>query len=188
MKNWRLAVLVAFQLALCLCVAGLFGGPAVAQTTYGSIAGTVMDPSGAAIADAQVTLTNLATTEKRVAPSGGDGLYAFVNLLPGRYSIVAEKTGFKRITRPEVIVEVGQAVRIDVTLQVGDVSQTIEVTSETPLLQAETSSIGQVVEERKANELPLNGRNVFNLITLAPAVIPQGSSGGTPVGVNPFGW
>jgi hypothetical protein len=188
MKNLRIAVLVALQLALCLCVAGLFGGLTAAQTTYGSIAGTVSDPSGAAIADAQVTLTNLATTEKRVAPSGGDGLYAFVNLLPGRYSILAEKTGFKRITRPEVIVEVGQSVRIDVTLQVGDVNQTIEVTGETPLLQAETSSIGQVVEQRKANELPLNGRNVFSLITLAPSVVPQGSAGGTPVGVNPFGW
>jgi Carboxypeptidase regulatory-like domain len=188
MKNLRFVVLTVLELALCLCIAGLFSKPLAAQTTYGSIAGTVSDSSGAAIADAQVTLTNLATTEKRVAQSGSDGLYAFVNLLPSRYSIVAEKTGFKRVTRPELIVEVGQSVRIDVTLQVGDVNQTIEVTSETPLLQAETSSIGQVVEERKATELPLNGRNVFNLITLAPAVIPQGSSGGTPVGVNPFGW
>jgi hypothetical protein len=188
MKNLRLAVLVALQLTLCLCVAGVFGGRLAAQTTYGSIAGTVTDSSGAAIADAQVTLTNSATTEKRVAQSEADGLYTFVNLLPGRYSIVSEKTGFKRITRPEVIVEVGQSVRIDITLQVGDVSQTIEVTGETPLLQAETSSIGQVVEQRKANELPLNGRNVFSLITLAPSVVPQGSAGGTPVGVNPFGW
>jgi len=188
MKNWRLAVLVALQLTLCLCVAGLFCGSVAAQTTYGSIAGTVSDASGAAIADAQVALTNLGTTEKRVAQSGADGLYAFVNLLPGRYGIVAEKTGFKRVTRPEIIVEVGQSVRIDITLQVGDVNQTIEVTAETPLLQAETSSIGQVVEQRKANELPLNGRNVFSLITLAPSVVPQGSAGGTPVGVNPFGW
>src|SRR5258707_1354918 len=188
MKNLRLAISIVLQLALCLFVAGVFNGRLAAQTTYGSIAGTVTDASGAAIADAQVTLTNLATTEKRVAQSGADGLYDFVNLLPGRYSIVAEKTGFKRITRPEVIVEVGQSVRIDITLQVGDVNQTIEGTAETPLLQAETSSIGQVVEQRKATELPLNGRNVFNLITLAPAVIPQGSSGGTPVGVNPFGW
>src|ERR1700756_5188857 len=188
MKNLRFAVLIVLQLALCLGVAGVFGGRLAAQTTYGSIAGTVSDASGAAIADAQVTLTNLATTEKRVAQTGSDGLYDFVNLLPGRYSIVAEKTGFKRITRPEVIVEVGQSVRIDVTLQVGDVSQTIEVTAETPLLQSETSSLGQVVEQRKANELPLNGRNVFNLITLAPSVVPQGSAGGTPVGVNPFGW
>jgi hypothetical protein len=188
MKNLRFVVLSVLALALCLSVAGLFGNPLAAQTTYGSIAGTATDASGAAIADAQVTLTNLGTAEKRVAQSGADGLYDFVNLLPGRYSIVAEKTGFKRITRPEVVVEVGQSVRIDITLQVGDVNQTIEVTGETPLLQAETSSIGQVVEQRKANELPLNGRNVFSLITLAPSVVPQGSAGGTPVGVNPFGW
>ncbi len=143
MRNFRLAISIVLQLALCLCVAGIFGGRLAAQTSYGSIAGTVTDASGAAIADAQVTLSNLATNEKKVDKSGTDGLYAFVNLLPGRYSIAAEKTGFKRVTRPEVIVEVGQAVRIDITLQVGDVSQTIEVTSETPLLQAETSSIGQ---------------------------------------------
>src|SRR5207302_1726234 len=76
----------------------------------------------------------------------------------------------------------------DLTMQVGDMTQTVEVTGETPLLQSETSSLGQVVEERKANELPLNGRNVFNLISLAPSVVPQGSATGTPVGVNPFGW
>src|SRR5713101_1241537 len=176
------------QTALCLSLAAVFAPRLSAQTAYGSIAGTVADSSGAAISDAQVTLTNTNTAEKREQQSGTDGLYAFVNLLPGRYRVDVEKTGFKRVSRPEVIVEVGQVVRIDLALQVGDVSQTIEVTSETPLLQAETSSLGQVVEERKATELPLNGRNVFNLITLAPAVIPQGSSGGTPVGENPFGW
>ena len=64
----------------------------------------------------------------------------------------------------------------------------VEVTAETPLLQAETSSLGQVVEERKANELPLNGRNIFNLITVSPSVVAQGGSGGTPVGQNPFSW
>src|SRR6202030_2217195 len=144
--------------------------------------------SGAAISGADVTLTNTGTTEKRVQQTGSDGLYSFVNLLPGQYRIDVEKPGFKRISRPDVVVEVGQSVRIDVSMQVGEVSQTVEVTGETPQLQAETSSIGQVVEERKANELPLNGRNVFNLISLAPSVVPQGSATGTPVGVNPFGW
>src|SRR5258705_10335939 len=187
-RKFNLVLGALLQLALCLSLATVFAPRLSAQTTYGSVAGAVSDVSGGAIADAQITLTNLDTGEKRVQQSGTDGLYSFINLLPGRYRIDVEKTGFKRVTRPEVIVEVGQSVRIDITLQVGDVSQTIEVTGETPLLQAETSSIGQVVEERKANELPLNGRNVFNLITLAPAVIPQGSSGGTPVGVNPFGW
>jgi hypothetical protein len=140
------------------------------------------------MADAQVTLTNLDTSEKRIQRTDSDGLYSIVNLVPGKYRVDVEKTGFKRTSRLDVVVEVQQTARIDLSMQVGDVSQTVEVNEETPLLQAETSSLGQVVEERKANELPLNGRNVFNLISLAPSVVPQGSAGGTPVGVNPFGW
>src|SRR6266850_5877527 len=124
--------------------------------------GSVVDSSGAAIADAQVTLTNLGTSEKRTQSTGSDGLYSFVNLNPGRYKIEAEKTGFKHFTRPEVVVEVNQSARIDVTLQVGDVTQVVEVTGDTPLLQTETSSLGQVVEQRQVTELPLNGRNIFN--------------------------
>jgi Carboxypeptidase regulatory-like domain len=183
-----LAVFALFSLALCLSLAGVFVAPASAQTTYGSISGDVTDLSGGAIADAQITLTNLDTGEKRIQQSGPDGFYSFVNLLPGRYRIDVEKTGFKRVTRPEVVVEVSKVVRIDLSLQVGDVNQTVEVTGETPQLESETSSLGQVVEQRKANELPLNGRNVFNLVALAPSVVPQGSATGTPVGVNPFGW
>jgi Carboxypeptidase regulatory-like domain/TonB dependent receptor len=188
MKKLRFSYLSACGLALSLCVACIFAPTLSAQTTYGSIAGSVSDPSGAAIADAQASLTNIGTAEKRVQNTSPDGLYNFVNLIPGKYRIDVEKTGFKRTTRPEVTVEVGQSVRIDLAMQVGDVTQTVEVTGETPQLQAETSSLGQVVEERKVNELPLNGRNVFNLISLAPSVVPQGSAGGTPVGVNPFGW
>jgi hypothetical protein len=188
MKNWRFALVVSITLALSVCVPGLFAPALLAQNNYGSVSGTVGDASGAAIADAQVTLTNVGTGEKRVTTAGPDGLYSFVNLTPGEYRLEAEKTGFKRTSRPSVIVEVGQSARIDFALQVGDVTQTVEVTSELPLLQAETSSLGQVVEERKANELPLNGRNVFNLVALAPAVIAQGGANGTPVGENPFGW
>jgi hypothetical protein len=187
-SDFRFVVVCALALSFCVAYMMMFNPPLLAQTTYGSIAGAITDSSGAAISDAQVTLTNAGTAEKRVQPTGPDGLYDFVNLIPGRYRIDVEKTGFKHITRPDVVVDVGQSVRIDLTMQVGDVTQSVEVTGETPLLQAETSSLGQVVEERKANELPLNGRNVFNLISLAPSVVPQGSATGTPVGVNPFGW
>src|ERR1700745_384073 len=187
-SKFNLVLAALLQLALCLSLATVFAPRLSAQTAYGSVAGAVSDVSGGAIADAQVTLTNLGTAEKRMQQSGTDGLYSFVNLLPGRYRIDVEKTGFKRVSRPEVIVEVGQVVRIDLPLQVGEVTQTIEVPGETPELQSETSSLGQVVQERKANELPLNGRSVFNLISLAPSVVPQGSATGTPVGVNPFGW
>ena len=160
--------------------------PMRAQTTYGSIAGAVSDPSGAAVAGAQVTLTNLGTSEKRTQSTGNDGLYLFVNLLPGRYGIDVEKSGFKRYTRPEIVVDVNQNAHVDAVMQVGDVNQTVEVTAETPLIQTETSSLGQVVDTREANELPLNGRNLFNLTTITPSVVPQGNTLGTVVGKNPF--
>src|SRR6266850_2795759 len=173
-----LSLVVAFS--TCIFVQG--------QSTYGSITGLITDPSGAAIGDARVTLTNLGTAEKRVQPTGSDGLYSFVNLIPGNYRIEVEKQGFKRITQEPVVVQVQQSSKIDVALPIGQATETVEVTSETPLLQSETSSLGQVVEQRKANELPLNGRNVFNLITVSPAAVAQGGAGGTPVGQNPFSW
>jgi len=156
------------------------------QSTYGSIAGSVTDTSGAVVTDANVTLTNLGTAEKRTQSSGADGLFTFVNLFAGQYRIDVEKQGFKHFTRTPITVDVQQNTRIDAALQVGEVSQVVEVTSETPLLQAETSSLGTVVDQREANELPLNGRNIFNLTTITPSVIPQGSTEGNVVGKNPF--
>src|SRR5215472_9639514 len=131
MKNTKAVVLSFSAVFLFFVSLPLFNASVVAQSTYGSIAGALTDTSGAAIADAQVTLTNLGTAEKREQSTSADGLYSFVNLFPGRYKLEAEKTGFKHFTRPEVVVEVNQSVRIDVTLQVGDVPQTVEVTGET---------------------------------------------------------
>ena len=158
------------------------------QSTYGTVDGSVTDPSGAALPGAQVTLTNKGTQEKHTQVTGGEGSYQFVNVIPGEYRLDIEKSGFKHFARPNVTVQVQQDTHIDAALTVGQVSETVEVTSESPLLQAETSSLGQVVEERKANELPLNGRNIFNLITISPAAIAQGGSGSSPVGQNPFSW
>jgi len=158
------------------------------QSTYGSMSGMVSDPSGLAIAGASVTLTNLSTTEKRTQTSGDDGRFTFVNLFQGQYRIDIEKQGFKHFVRSNVVVQVQQDTHIDAALAVGQVTETIEVTGQTPLLQTETSSLGQVVEERKADELPLNGRNIFNLITISPAAVAQGGSGGSPVTQNPFSW
>jgi hypothetical protein len=178
-----------WTLVLSLTLLALVVSPSLqGQSTYGSVAGAVTDPSGAAIADAQVTLTNVGTQEARKQPSGSEGLFQFVNVIPGQYRMDVEKAGFKHFTRQPVVVEVQQVVRIDVPLSIGELSQTVEVNAETPLLQTETSSLGQVVEQRKANELPLNGRNIFNLITISPAAVAQGGSGGTPVSQNPFSW
>jgi Carboxypeptidase regulatory-like domain/TonB dependent receptor-like, beta-barrel len=160
----------------------------LAQSTYGSVSGTVTDPSGAAVPGANITLTNIGTGEKRTQTSSDNGQYTFVNLFQGSYRIDIEKQGFKHFARPGVVVEVQQDSHIDAALTVGQVSETVEVTSEIPLLQTESSSLGQVVDQRKADELPLNGRNIFNLITVSPAAVAQGGSGGSPVGQNPFSW
>jgi hypothetical protein len=187
-------LLFVFAVCFSICLAAmLLGSPLAAQTTFGSISGSVADASGSAVPDAQVTLTSTATAAKQTYTTGGDGLYSFVNLNPGEYRLDVEKAGFKHYKRESVIVQVAQAVRIDAVMEVGAVSQTVEVTAETPLLTPTDTSLGQVINQRETNEIPLNGRNVFSLITLSPAAIAGGSgsggaTGGSQVGPNPFSW
>src|SRR6185437_5581311 len=174
---------------LAAVVAFLLAAPVTyAQTTFGSIVGNVTDPSGAAVGNTEVTLTNLGTNEKRTDTTSSDGLYQFVNLPPGQYSVGVQKPGFKGVLRSPVTVQTQTTTKIDLALQVGEVSQTVEVTSQTPLLQPETSTLGQVIDQRKTNTLPLNGRNPLNLVALVPSVVPQGGSMSNPNGQNPFAW
>jgi hypothetical protein len=175
-------------LALLIVLAFLSFPLVHGQSTYGSVAGSVTDSSGAVIADAQVTLTNLGTSEKRIQLTGNGGLYSFVTVNPGQYRVEAEKEGFKHIAREPLVAQVQQNTRIDIVMQAGMITEVANVTAETPLLQSESSSLGQVIEQREANELPLNGRNIFNLAALSPAVVPQGQSNDTPVGKNIFAW
>src|SRR5882762_4309759 len=113
------------------------------QNVYGSITGVVTDASGAAIADTKVTLTNVETGEKRTIDSDGPGNYSFPNILPGRYKLEAEKTGFKKFVREPIVVQIESGLRVDIALPVGAQSETVEVTTETPLLQSETQSVGE---------------------------------------------
>src|SRR6202167_5806826 len=190
-RNRFLLVLFA---CLCVCLgAMLMGSPLSAQSTFGSITGTVTDASGSAVPDAAVTLTSSTTDFKSTFTTGAGGEYTFVNLNPGPYTIEVDKPGFKHVKRTDVLVQVQIGTRIDVALEVGAQSQTVEVTAETPLLQPNSATLGQIVDERKTNEIPLNGRNVFNLILLSPAAIAGGSgsgsaTGGSQVGPNPFSW
>ncbi len=176
-----------FRLTACL-VPLLAASSCFGQTFYGSMVGSVTDPSGSAVPQANVTLTNLGTAERRNMPADSSGNYQFVNLVPGQYKIEVETAGFRRFVREPITVEVLCAVRIDVPMQVGDVSQVVEISAQTPLLQTENASLGQVVESRKVLEMPLNGRNVFGLVALVPGVVPGGQSGTTPTGTNPFAW
>jgi len=163
-----------------------------AQNVYGTLAGTVTDSSGASIADAAVTLTNLDNGEKRAIQSDSSGNYAFPNIPPGRYKLEGEKAGFKKFAQEPILVQIESGLRVNIVLAVGSQTETVEVTSEVPLLQTETQSLGQVVEQRSVTELPLNGRNPLALVALTPGVVPQGqpsagnSSLGNPVGANPF--
>jgi len=156
------------------------------QAFYGSIVGTVDDSSGAALASTTVALTNSATGDRRQVVTASDGSYRFVNLVPGTYRLEIERAGFKRYTRDQIDVSVESQVRTDIEMQVGDVNQSVEVQAEVPLLQTETANLSQVVDSRAVEELPLNGRNILNLISLAPGVVPQGSSEGSLTGKNVF--
>lgn len=116
------------------------------QNVYGKIAGTVADSSGASIGEANVTLTNLDTDAKVQIKTDSSGNYSFVDILPGRYKIQVEKSGFKNFVREPIIVEIESGLKIDIVLPVGAASETVEVTGQAPLLQPETNSLGQVIE------------------------------------------
>src|SRR5260221_9007866 len=152
-------------LGLLLC----FGLPLLGQT-LGDISGRVTDPSGAGVPPAAVTLTSTATNAVRTAETTGEGLYTFTSVPPGIYNIKVEHPGFRTVSSTNVEVQVQQSVRLDLTLQVGQVSETVEVSAQAALLQSENAPLGHVVENREIVEAPLNGREYLNLVTLSPNV------------------
>jgi hypothetical protein len=165
----------------------------VAQVTNGSLVGTVTDASGGVVPGSTVTLTNVGTADQRTAKTDSDGRYQFFSLVPGTYRLDVETAGYKKFSRQPIEIQVQTATRVDVTLQVGDVKQTIQVTAESPLLQTETATLGSTIAGRQVLEMPLNGRNIMNLVALAPGVVPQGTSMTTVLnnqngGTNPAGW
>src|SRR6202171_2872862 len=176
------------KLVLGLMLALLLHGILVAQSADASLTGRITDPNKAVITGATVTVINSGTWIHYQGLTNETGTYYVSNLPPGRYRIEVEKIGFKAVIESGLILHVQDALEINFEMTLGSALESVTVEGSPPPLDTESSTIGTVVEQRKANELPLNGRNVFNLIVLAPSVIPQGSSTGTPVGVNPFGW
>jgi Carboxypeptidase regulatory-like domain len=160
----------------------LLAHPSGAQTTYGTILGNVTDSTGASIPDANVTLINTDTQARRIATSSSEGDYQFPNLIPGNYEVDFEKQGFAISRREGIVVTVKASIRVDAKMQIGDVNQTVSIDTTMPLLETEPGALGQLVEGKQVQEMPLNGRNVFNLLILAPGVVPQGSTGGNPLG------
>ncbi len=155
-------LLITFALVMAK---GLF-----AQVDTGQVLGTVKDQSGAVVPGAKVTLTNEGTTFTTFTTTGPDGTYIFTPVKIGTYTVAAEFQGFQKATRKGVVVNVQQNVVMDFTLQPGQLTQVVEVTGEAPLLQSTEGSVGQVVDARIVNDLPLNGRNFTFLAQLSAGV------------------
>ena len=145
----------------------LLAGLSLLGQTVGEITGQVGDSSGAGVPNATVTLTNTTTNAVRQASSNDQGLYTFASVPPGIYNVKVEHTGFKTTTSNNVEVQVQQTVRLDLLLQVGQVSESIEVSAAADLLQAENATVGTVVETQSITQLPLNGREYLNLVALS---------------------
>jgi hypothetical protein len=168
---WAVLLLAGF-LALVHC-------SSLAQVDTGAIVGTVQDASGANIPDATVTVTVEATGRKQATQTGPDGSYILSPLKLGAYTLTAEKQGFKTTTQEHIQVTIQARLEINPKLEIGSISQNVEVTSSGPILDTQSSSLQQLVGQRAIDKLPLNGRNAVFLAQLAPGVtIAQNDSRG----------
>jgi hypothetical protein len=177
-------------LAAIVCAVLFFLLPTnvLAQSTNASLTGRITDASKAVVPNAKVIVINTGTRVRDETVTNETGSYYVTDLQPGTYRIEVEKLGFKVVIKANFILHVQDTMEVNFEMVLGSASESVTVQGGAPLLDTESSTIGTVVEQRRVNELPLDGRNVFNLIELAPSVVPQGSATGTPVGVNPFGW
>ena len=173
-------------LAVALACVGATAISAHAQNIFGSIVGTVDDSSGAVLPKAGITVTNIATGEKRVVTSDDQGNYQVLSLPRGEYKVDIDAQGFKHFSRSPIDVVVDQVARVDVAMSIGDQSQTVTVTGAPPIMQTDSASLGQAIEGTAVRDLPLNGRNVLALVALVPGVVPQGASNTNLSGQNVF--
>jgi Carboxypeptidase regulatory-like domain len=162
------------HLALSLIWLCLLSGAALGQEFRATITGRVLDQNKAAVAGATVTLRNPRTNEAVSAPTNADGVYNIPFLQPGSYNITVEAAGFKKYVRDNQELQVGQTASIDVALEIGAASETVTITGDAPLLEETKADRGNVIENRRIVELPLNARNPFMLSTLTPGITYNG--------------
>ncbi len=145
-----------------------------AQSTQGGVHGAITDASGAAVPNVKVTLTNEGTSESRVGSTNADGFYDFSNVIPATYTVVAEAPSFKKFERKTVIVGTQEYLTVDVRLEVGNVTESVLVTEQMPLVESSNASQGQVLDNQKLSDLPNLGRNPFMMSRLSQNVVPVG--------------
>jgi hypothetical protein len=157
-------------LSLAILVVGIFlhEQAAFAQNTTGDVLGTVTDSTGAVIPNATVTITNLGTHEVRKAITHGQGEYVFSLLSLGDYQIRVEAHGFKSINLARFTLTVGERRRQDVAMTIGEQSETIQVSTEPPALQTDSTTLGDTLEPQAVQDLPTEGRNYYSLVDIAP--------------------
>lgn len=157
------------HLPLMLCLLLMSVG-ATAQVEQATITGTVTDSSGATVSGASVKITQEGTNVAINRTTDNAGVYRVGNLTPGSYTVETTKAGFSKSIHRNFVVEVGQTARLDIKLAVGSTTQTVEVTSLPPIMQAETATVSQVIPATAVQHLPLNGRNMAELAVVAPGV------------------
>jgi hypothetical protein len=158
------------SLLVTLVALAAFAVSASAQSIYGSIRGLVTDPSSAIVANAKVSLINEGTSAERSATTNTSGEYVFSQVTPGTYTVDVETQGFKKVQRKGVILETQNQITVDMQLEVGNVAESISVTTETPLIETATASQGQVIDNQKLIDLPNIGRNPFMMSKLTPTI------------------
>lgn len=172
--------MIALRTLLCLCLALWLGSALFAQTTTATVNGRVTDSAASAIPGTTVTLVNTQTGITQAAETNDDGFYSFPFLQPASYRLTVERSGFQKFVT-EFDLTVNQTARVDASLNVGQVSESVTIAEHSVMVESETSSLGQVITSRQVEELPLNGRNPFALASLSAGVVPLGSFG---VGLN----
>jgi hypothetical protein len=164
------SILSFLILAIGVSLAAPFAG---AQSTGGRIRGTVTDPSGGAVATATMTLINEATHATREVQSGENGEYIFIEAPVGTYEIDATLQGFKKYVRKGIPLDLNQVIAVDIVLQIGAASESIEVTGAPPVVDTSSTQLGAIVNDRASTQLPLNQRDVYQLLQLQPGVQSQ---------------
>ncbi|MBV9610998.1 MAG: carboxypeptidase regulatory-like domain-containing protein [Acidobacteriaceae bacterium] len=150
-------------------------GRVMAQEAHGSISGTVTDPSGAAVPDAHVTAQNVATGVPIRTKTNSTGDYSLLYLIPGQYSLTVEHPSFEKLVRTGIDIRVGDDLKLDLPLSVGNVQQTVVVKETTPMLQAENADLGATMNQAQISQLPLSDGNPFILARLAAGTVFTGS-------------